>query len=141
MSDKWTWATAPDSPGAGMIVVRQINKEWFVLGMWARGGYDIPKGHIEEDESDFEAALRECGEESNITNLEFEWGFDNIKIDKLILYVASTKQEGEIIPNAKTGIYEHESCAWLTFEEMKLKAYDYLKLGICWAESKVLNET
>jgi len=135
MSNKWTWKTAHLSPGAGVVVVKKVEGQWMVFGMWAREGYDVPKGHVEDGETHFETAVRECEEECAITDLNFQWGEHSLKIDNLILYVASTSQEGEIIPNIHTGIYEHENCKWLTFEEMKYKAYDYLKPGIWWAEA------
>tara|TARA_R110000824_G_scaffold59794_2_gene160284 strand:+ start:1189 stop:1614 length:426 start_codon:yes stop_codon:yes gene_type:complete len=141
MSDKWTWKTAPQAPGGGIIILKYFNKEWLVFGMWARGGYDIPKGHIENGESPLETAIRECKEESDITNLNFRWGVDNIKLNKLVVYLASTEEDGRIIPNCKTGIYEHEKCDWLTLEEMKSKTYNYLKPAIEWAQLRVLDET
>ena len=63
MTGKWNWETAKTAPGAGIIVVKKFNNEWKVLGMWARGGYDIPKGHIEDGDDVFETALRETKEE------------------------------------------------------------------------------
>ena len=71
---KWTWETAPQSIGAGIVVVRKIDGEYKVLGLWSRGGYDIPKGHVEEGEGVFDTAIRETEEEASITDLYFKWG-------------------------------------------------------------------
>ena len=140
MSNKWTWETAHLSPGAGVVVVKKIEGQWMTFGMWAKKGYDIPKGHVEDGETHFDTAVRECKEECGIDDLKFQWGTRSIRLDNLIVYVASTEQEGKIIPNIHTGIYEHERCEWMTFEKMKYHAYKYLVPGIWWAESKVKNE-
>ena len=135
MSDKWTWETAHLSPGAGVVVVKKIDGVWHTFAMWARNGYDIPKGHLEDGDTYLETAIRECEEESGINDLNFQWGTGSIKLDNLRVFVASTEQEGQIVPNPHTGIYVHERCEWLTFEKMKYHAYKYLVPGIWWAES------
>ena len=66
MSNKWTWKTAHLSPGAGVVVVKKVEGQWMVFGMWARKGYDIPKGHVEDGETHFDTAVRECEEECGI---------------------------------------------------------------------------
>ena len=71
MSDKWTWETAHLSPGAGVVVVKKIDGEWHTFAMWARGGYDIPKGHLEDGDTYLETAIRECEEECGINDLNF----------------------------------------------------------------------
>jgi 8-oxo-dGTP pyrophosphatase MutT (NUDIX family) len=134
---KWTWETAQNAPGAGIVVVRVVDKEYKVLGLWARGGYDIPKGHVEDGEGFFETALRETEEESNITELHFKWGYNYIKTDRLRVYLAETKQEGKIVRNKESGILEHEHLKWLDWDEMMEKTYDYVKPAILWAKEKV----
>ena len=134
---KWTWETAPNSPGAGIVVVKNINNQYKVLGLWSRGGYDIPKGHVEPGEEFFETALRETEEESNITELEFKWGSDYIISDRLRVYLAATTQEGKIVRNKESGILEHERLRWLDWDEMLEKTYDYIKPAILWAKGRV----
>ena len=82
-----------------------------------------------------EASRRECEEECGINDLNFQWGTGSIKLDNLRVFVASTEQEGQIVANPHTGIYEHEKCEWLTFEKMKYHTYKYLVPGIWWAEA------
>ena len=137
---EWTWKTAPESVGAGIIVVRKIEEEYKVLGLWSRGGYDIPKGHVEEGEGVFDTAIRETAEESSITKLYFKWGSVPIKVSHLTVYLAETNQEGKIIPNKETGIIEHEHLKWMDWDEMLEKTYDYLKPAIEWAKEKVLKD-
>ena len=69
MSDKWTWKTAHLSQGAGVVVVKKIDGQWHTFGMWAREGYDIPKGHLEDGDTHLETAIRECEEECGINDL------------------------------------------------------------------------
>tara|TARA_Y100000592_G_C5470943_1_gene319460 strand:+ start:2102 stop:2545 length:444 start_codon:yes stop_codon:yes gene_type:complete len=137
---KWTWKTAPKSPGSGIVVVRMVNENYKVLGLWARGGYDIPKGHVEDGEGVFETAVRETEEESSITELNFKWGKDHIKADRLIVYLAETTQEGKVVKNKHSGILEHEHLKWMDWDEMIDKTYDYLIPAIEWAKEKVLSD-
>lgn len=138
----WTWETAPDSPGAGIIIVRKFDDKWKVLGLWShlRNYYDIPKGHIEGGDTPFETALRETAEECNITELDFIWGNEYIKLNKLIVYLATTTQDPKILKNKESGIYEHSSADWLEWDCIEEKAYEYLKAGFQWAKKKVDNE-
>ena len=116
---EWTWETAHKSMGAGIVIVKKIQEEWRVLGLWCRGGYDITKGHIDEGEEPLETALRECAEEANITQVDMKWGPRHLIADNLVVYLGTTDQEPEIIPNPNSGIIEHEHLKWLDWAEMK----------------------
>ena len=137
MPSKWNWESAKTARGAGIIVVRKFNEEWKVLGLWARGGYDIPKGHIEDDDDVFETALRETKEEAGIDKLNFVWGHNFYREDYLFIFLAETNQNAEILINAKSKIYEHEYTEWLAWEQMLEKTYDYLKPAISHAKQVV----
>ena len=139
VADKWKWETAHLTPGAGIVILRKFNDEWNVLGMWANGGYDIPKGHVEDGEGFLETAIRETFEESNIDDINFQFGYSYITLDYLRVYVAVTTQQAKIKPNHK-GFMEHEHFSWLTFEVMMEKTYDYLKPAIQWAKEEATNE-
>ena len=130
MPNKWNWDSAKTAHGAGIIVVRKFNESWKVLGLWARGGYDIPKGHIENDDDVFETALRETKEEVGIDKLNFAWGHNSFREGNLFVFLAETTQEAEVLINLKSKIYEHEYVEWLTWEQMLAKTYDYLKPAI-----------
>ena len=62
---------------SGFIIFRNYNNHPQVLGLVAlpkhrkrsKGKYDVPKGRIDEGETAFEAAKRECFEESGLTDL------------------------------------------------------------------------
>ena len=140
MTGKWNWETAKTAPGAGIIVVKKFNNEWKVLGMWARGGYDIPKGHIEDGDDVFENALRETKEEVGVDKLEFAWGLKPYKEGNLFIYLASTEQDAKILLNKESKIYEHEYAKWLTWEEMLEKTYDYLKPSIASARKTIMEK-
>ena len=138
--NKWSWKTAHLTPGSGIIIVKKINNEWKVLGMWARGGYDIPKGHIEEGEGVFETAVRETFEESNISELNFQWGKEYKIFDRLTVYLASTTQDPKVLKNKESGIFEHDRAEWLEWDVMEKGTYDYLKPAIRWAKKVVAGE-
>ncbi len=58
-----------ESQSAGGVVVNEQNK---VLVASQHGtSWSLPKGHIEEGENALKAAVREIGEETGITELEF----------------------------------------------------------------------
>lgn len=141
MTNKWNWATAHDTKGAGIVVVKKQKDVWKVLGLWKHGGFDIPKGHIEEDEKVFEAALRETYEETKINKLNFQWGKRGVRAHKLSVFLASTTQEPRITFNKEDNKFEHEFAEWLSWEEMKADCYDYLLPIIKWAEQKVTSAT
>tara|TARA_B100000085_G_C18425301_1_gene464486 strand:+ start:89 stop:514 length:426 start_codon:yes stop_codon:yes gene_type:complete len=134
---KWTWETAPHSPGAGIVVVRLVEDNYKVLGLWARGGYDIPKGHVENGEGFLETAIRETQEESSITDLQFKWGKKPIIVDQLKVYLAETKEIGKVVVNEHSGILEHEHLKWMNWDEMHEKTYHYLRPAILWAKESV----
>ncbi len=52
---------------AGGIVKNEKNELLFIF---RKGKWDLPKGHVEEDESFYKAALREVSEETGIPNPE-----------------------------------------------------------------------
>lgn len=124
---------------AGIIIVKKINNKWKVLALRYYKKYDITKGTIEHGETEFQAALRETKEESNITNLNFQWGYQSYSYRNITLYVASTRQKGKIIKNPETGIYEHHELKWVTWDHMLRKVYKYLIPGIKWAQNIVEN--
>ena len=65
---------APDRLSCGAVVVREIDGDWLTLMLRAYHNWDFPKGICEEGEAPMDAAIREVGEETGITELEFAWG-------------------------------------------------------------------
>ena len=133
MSDK-----LPD--GAGIVVVKKFDDKYKVLGLRLYGKYDIPKGGIEEGEEALIAAVRETEEESCISELSFSWGLEPLVIEgkaKITVYIAETLQEPVIKKNPHTGIYEHHAAAWVEWDFMENRVYNYLKPAIIWAKGVV----
>lgn len=127
------------SPGAGIVVVRKFGDEWKVLGLNLNGAYDLPKGKTDPGETPFQTAVRETYEESGIDKLKFTWGTASKSIKHLKFFIAETYQDAYIPQNPQSGIYEHDSAEWLSFEEIKPKSYGYLLPIIEWAQSIVIN--
>ena len=126
--------------GAGIIIVREFNGEWKILGLEDDEGMDFPKGHAEDDEDPMETALRETEEESSLraSDLDFKWGKEPLIIDgHLFLYLAATKTEAVIQQNPETGKLEHKSSQWLSFDEAEESVLYYLKSGVVWAREKI----
>jgi 8-oxo-dGTP pyrophosphatase MutT (NUDIX family) len=82
--------------------------------------WDLPKGHVDDGETNFECALRELQEETGIEehHLSIEDGFKfkdryiveskkGKKKKKLIIYLAELIEDVEIVPT------EHEGYEWV----------------------------
>ena len=89
--------------------------------------WDFPKGIRERGEEPMEAAIREVGEETGITELSFDWGdryfetgpYSRGKIARY--FIAATVQEQIVMgPSPETGEPEHHEWRWVSFDE----AYD-----------------
>ena len=111
----------------GAVVVRQTESGWMTLMLRAYRNWDFPKGLCEVGETPMEAAVREVGEETSITGLEFEWGdrhletgpYNRGKVARY--YLASTTQEAvEMGVSPELGRPEHHEFRWVSFDE----AYD-----------------
>ena len=95
-----------------------------------RNFWGFPKGHVENNETEFETAMRECKEEVGLDVILFkdcryetEYKIGN-KIDKsVILYLATVKDNFVTMQES-----EIEKYKWCSFEETnKLLIYDNLK--------------
>ena len=123
--------------GAGIVIVRRCDDSWKVLGLKLGSLYDLPKGQMDPGEDTLTTAIRETKEEANITDINFAWGKQTLKLDHLTFYLASTKQDGEIKKNPKTGIQEHDSIKWMAWDEIEQAVFDYLQPAISWARKIV----
>ncbi len=126
------------SPGAGIVVVRKFKNDWKVLGLKLNGAYDLPKGKTDGEETPFETAVRETYEESGVDQLKFTWGMESIAIKHLTFFLAETYQDAYIPQNPESGIYEHDSAEWVSFDTIRSGAYGYLVPIIDWAQSIVI---
>ena len=128
---------------AGFFIVRPKGSTWEVLGLRVWGKIDIPKGHLEDNESDLEAAKRECAEEAGIivSENDMTWGTANFVAERpqkdVVIFIAETDQEPEIRPNPETKQYEHDGYRWMSWDELRRFSYPYLHSAIDWAQSVV----
>ena len=130
---------------AGFILVQLRNDSYKVLGLYVNQSVDVPKGHVEEGETDLEAAIRECEEESGIVikKENMKWGKASIIIKRpykdVILFIAETKDDPVIKKNPVSGIYEHDGYKWMSWREIYDMSNKYLKPAIIWAKNKTKN--
>lgn len=117
----------PDRLSCGAVVVRRAESEWQTLLLRAYSNWDFPKGLCESGETPLEAAAREVGEETGITDLNFDWGerftdtgpYNRGKVARY--YLARTEQQDiELGISAELGRPEHHEYRWLDFDH----AYD-----------------
>lgn len=109
---------------AGVVIVRRHPGHFKYLLLRAYTHWDFPKGVVEDGEEILDGALREVKEESTITDLTFEWGFQYRETGPYgpgkvaRYYLASTKHELVELPiNPEIGVPEHEEFIWATYEE------------------------
>jgi|TARA_R110000824_G_scaffold137398_1_gene301484 8-oxo-dGTP pyrophosphatase MutT (NUDIX family) len=125
------------SPGAGVILLQYRNNEIHVLGLFKNEYFDLPKGRKQENESDLECAKRECWEESTITKIDFFKDVNPIKLKHLTLFLATTTQDGYVLPNPKTSELEHEYARWLPIKSAAFYVTPYLRPAIIWAREVI----
>jgi len=111
----------------GVVLARRTDDGWLTLMLRAYHHWDFPKGIRERGEEPMEAAIREVGEETGITELSFDWGdryfetgpYSRGKIARY--FIAATVQEQIVMgPSPETGEPEHHEWRWVSFDE----AYD-----------------
>ena len=128
------------TPAAGVVVLKQfagVPYQYCVLCLVDDKGFDLPKGQIEPFETNLVAAMRECEEESGVSQLDFRWGLVTTQCNNVTLYIAETTQEPTIRPNPETGQFEHYSAHWLTLDQASKMLRDYLKPSIDWARTVI----
>ena len=108
---------------AGIVLFRNNSgKNEFLLLNYPQGHWDFVKGKIEQNETLYEAAIRETREETGITNIEFIDGFEeSVEYDfrfkkenihkKVIFFLAKTNEK-----NIKLS-HEHNDYLWLEYND------------------------
>ena len=111
----------------GVVVARRTETGWATLMLRAFHHWDFPKGIRERGEDPMQAAVREVGEETGVTELSFDWGdrffetgpYSRGKVARY--FIATTSQEEvEMGLSPETGEPEHHEWRWVSFDE----AYD-----------------
>ncbi|MEM2122024.1 MAG: NUDIX domain-containing protein [Candidatus Bathyarchaeia archaeon] len=121
----------PLASAGGVVFRRSIAGPLFLLlGLKKRGIWCLPKGLIEDGESELEAARREVEEETGIGDLRlideigvinYEFWMHGRHYRKMVyFFLFETERE-----DAKVS-WEHDTCRWFNFDE-SIKALTYPK--------------
>lgn len=137
----------PDKLSCGAVVVRKVESGWVTLMLRAYRNWDFPKGICEAGETPMEAAVREVGEETGVTDLSFDWGdrfketgpYNQGKVARYFL-VRTEEEEVKMGISPELGRPEHQEYRWMDFDE----AYDIssprVGLVVQWARQVIGTE-
>lgn len=135
---------ASDRLSCGAVLVRETAAGWHTLMLRAYHNWDFPKGICEEGEAPMDAAIREVGEETGITDLDFSWGgrstetgpYNRGKTARY--YLARTNQESvEMSISPDLGRPEHHEYRWVSFDEAYDLAAPRVRQVVRWARQIV----
>ena len=112
----------PKVLSAGVVVTRGEGAQRLYLLLRAYRNWDFPKGVVEAGEDPLQAAIREVEEETSITDLVFNWGYDYRETPPYArgkvarYYVAETKRLEIHLPvNPELGRPEHDEFLWVDY--------------------------
>jgi 8-oxo-dGTP pyrophosphatase MutT (NUDIX family) len=129
---------------SGFIVFRQEDeKRLYLLLHYEAGHWDFAKGNIEDGEDEVEAATRELGEETGITDIKIVDKFrekigyfykrDGVLIRKEVIFFAGITNESEVKLS-----FEHIGYMWADYDEaMKVLTYKSAKNVLALAEEYI----
>ena len=132
--------------GSGFIICKIIGDESKFLGLeglekWQQkslGKYDIPKGTIEENESTWNGAVRECLEETGILVAPEDIIAGPMTSGFLTVWLVKTSQNPVIERNPITGKLEHLGYDWLSPENLSIDCFEFLYEFIKWGEKELI---
>lgn len=106
----------------GAVVYKKENKETFILLLKHNAGHwSFPKGHVEEDETEEQTALREIKEETNL-DVTIDKGFRRVStyspkegvMKDVIFFIAKLKEDAE---EEKAQECEIQELGWFSYED------------------------
>jgi len=107
----------------GVIFRRSAEGPLYLVIRDSYRNWGFPKGHVEEGESEVDAARREVGEETGLDHLvfrapalEIDWffRFRGRLIHKTCAFFVFESPDGDAAPQVEEGI---SACRWLPFDE------------------------
>lgn len=132
----------PQEFSAGLVVFRKEDgSRAYLLLHYESGHWDFPKGHIEKAESEEQAAVRECAEETGITDIALVPAFretieyffregGKIIHKQVVFLLAGTRTKGVKLS------FEHIGYEWLPYgKALERLTYDNAKDVLKKAES------
>lgn len=120
--------------GAGFVIFRSGtvgSEEPLILALVQEDGvFDIPKGRMDEGETELQTAKRECFEECSIMISDEEMFLTKHSPHihgNLTTFCAKTDKAPNITINPHSGILEHSGFEWVTKEDFCSNCLGYLK--------------
>lgn len=137
----------PSKPlrAAGAVVFRRSASGLRLLVLRAFGNWDLPKGLLEPDETEFIAAQREVFEETGLHDLDYPFGADTFK-DTLPyaggkiarFFLAETGTAALVLPvSPELGRPEHDDWRWVSFEEAEDLLPPRFAIVLDWARGRL----
>lgn len=134
----------PDYLSCGVVLVRNTDDGCLTLMLRAWHNWDFPKGLLEDGEQPLQTARREVGEETGISQLDFQWGerfmdtgpYSKGKVARY--YLARTAEVAvEMGISPELGRPEHHEYRWLGFDEAFDLASPRVREVVRWARQIV----
>ena len=130
---------------AGAVVFRRTPRGVRLLLLRAYANWDFPKGLVEDDENDFDAAQREVFEETGLADLDYPFGDDAYKETlpyaggKIArYYLAETETVDIVLPaSPELGRPEHHEWRWVDFEGAEELLPPRLAIVLDWARATI----
>lgn len=131
---------------AGVAIVRRFDDCYRYLLLRAGHYWDFSKGMVEPGEDPLTAAIREVGEETTLTGLDFRWGHGFTETapygnNKIARYYLAESPAGEVfLPvSEELGHPEHDEFRWLKYDAARGLLVPRVLAILEWAE-KILGE-
>lgn len=129
----------------GIVPIKIIHDEWHFLILRCFRYWDFPKGHLEDGEDPWQAALRELQEETALTEVECKWGQDFAeteiygqgKVARYYLAHVTSEQDVELLPNPESGLIEHHEFRWVRYAEAHSMLVPRVQRILDWAQKLI----